>query len=221
MLGDLFKFLSLYELPMQLAALFALVLAVARRDRTWLQLACTGLVWLATETGFAVYGWNAAARYMFEPAAVLIVLAGAAVGRVLAITPRHVFVRWAAIAGVVALVVALAPHARIRARLAHNGIVLGRVWARQLDRLHAVVAKDGGATHILACGQAVTNVGFQSILAWEIGQNVADVGWDPNAWIKQGKPIVLFEPYGAGWQVRPIHTNGANCNRLSTDTAFS
>jgi hypothetical protein len=213
--------LGLYELPMQLAAVFALVLAVARRDRTWLLLAGAALVWLATETLFALHGWNPAARYMFEPAAVLIVLAGAASGWVLANTPHRVLLRSAAIAGVIALAVALAPHARIRARLLHNGIVFGRVWARQIDRLHAVVAKDGGAKHILACGQAVTNIAFQSILAWEIGQNVGDVDWATTAAINGGQPIVLFQPVGAGWEVRPIHTHRASCQRLSTNTAFS
>jgi hypothetical protein len=213
--------LSLYELPMQLAAVLALVLAVARRDRTWLVLAGAALVWLATETAFALHGWNPAARYMFEPAAVMIVLAGAASGWVLANTARQVLLRWAAIGGVVVLAAALTPHARIRARLLHNGIVFGHVWSRQIDRLHAVIAKDGGAKPILACGQAVTYVGFQSILAWEIDRNVADVGWDPEAWIQAGQPMVLFEPRGTGWEVRPIHTNRAGCDRLSTNTASS
>jgi hypothetical protein len=218
-------FLSLYELPMKLAALFALVLAVARRERIWLVLAAAALLWLVVEIAFALHGWSGNRRYVFAPAAVMVVLAGAAVGRVLAIAPRRLsLLRWAAPAAVVALVIALVPHARFRARLAHNGIILGRTWARQIDRLHAVIAKAGGPERILACGQPVTEVSYQSILAWEIGENVEDIGWDSKTWIKQGKSIVLFEPQGAGWEVRAIHVapaSRAGCDRLQTDTAYN
>jgi hypothetical protein len=218
-------FLSLYELPMQLAALFAVALAIVRRERTWLLLATAATVWVIVEIAFALHGWSGTPRYLFAPAAVAVVLAGAAVGRVLAIAPRRwSLLRWGAIAAVLALTVALLPHARIRARLAHNGIVLAHSWARQLNRLHAVVAKEGGPKRILACGQAVTEVTYQSILAWEIGENVADIGWEPNASAQQRTPIVLFEPRGAGWEVRPIYTHGterARCERLRTETPFS
>lgn len=216
-------FLSLYELPMKLAAVFALALAVLRRERAWLLLAGAALLWVGVEVGFALHGWSGNQRFLFAPAAVMVVLTGAAVGRVLALAPRRLhLLRWAAVLGVIALVVALVPHARVRARLAHNGIVLGRAWARQITRLHTVIHKDGGPKRILACGQAVTNVSFQSILAWELEQNVADIGWDPSRWIKQGKPIVLFEPQPGGWRVRPIHTaaaNRASCQRLRINTA--
>src|SRR5947209_6935481 len=76
-------FVSLYELPMQVAAVFAVVLAVVLRLRTWLLLVAIALAWLAVEVGLALRGWGVAPRYMFEPAAVLVVLAGAAVGRAL------------------------------------------------------------------------------------------------------------------------------------------
>ncbi|HEY6397134.1 MAG TPA: hypothetical protein VIX82_06745 [Solirubrobacteraceae bacterium] len=214
-------FVGLYELPMQLAALFALALAVARRDRTWLLLVGAALVWLATEAAFALHGWNPSARYMFEPAAVLIVLAGAAVGRTLAITSGHLILRGVAVAAMVALIVTLAPHARIRGRLAHNEIVLTRAWARQLDRLRAVIRKDGGTKRILACGRPVTEWWVQSIVAWEIGENVAEVGWDPPTSITRGTPIVLFEPYKDGWKVVPMHSDRPDCDKLSTATAFT
>jgi len=218
-------FASLYELPMKLAVLFALAYAVARRERTWLLLAAAALLWVAVETGFALHGWSGNRRYLFTPAAVLIVLAGAAVGRVLAAAPRGLLLlRWAAPVAVIALVVALLPAARVRARQAHTSVILLRSWARQLNRLHTVIAKEGGRKRILACGQAVTVVSYQSILAWEADENVADVGWDPDAEIKRGAPIVLFEPHRAGWQVRPIHVAAANrtrCERLRMDTPFN
>jgi hypothetical protein len=214
------NFLSLYELPMNLAMLFALILTVARRERAWLLLAGTALVWLATWAALALHGWNPSARYMFEPAAILIVLVGAAIGWALANAPRHTVLRWAVATAVLGLVVALALPARNRVRLAHNGIVFGRTWARQLSRLHAVIDKDGGAKRILGCGQAVSYLGFQTILAWDLDRDISDIGWQPERSLRQAKPIVLFEPYGAGWKVRPIHTNRASCKGLSTTTAF-
>lgn len=217
-------FLGLYELPMQLAVLAALGLAVVWRELTWLLLAAAALVWLVVEIAFALHGWSGNQRYLFAPAAVLVVIAGAALGQLLASAPRRLsLLRWAAPAVAIALVVALVPHERNRVRVTDNGIALGRTWARQINRLHAVIAKEGGAKRIRACGQAVTEISYQSVLAWEIGENGADIGWDSNRWIKQGKPIVLFEPQGAGWQVRPIHIlagNRARCDRLQTDTAF-
>jgi hypothetical protein len=215
------NFLSLYELPMKAAMLCALVLAVARRDRAWLLLAGTALLWLATWAALALHGWNPSPRYMYEPAAILIVLAGAAVGWVLATAPGHTIWRWAAVTAVVGLILALALPARNRARLAHNGIVFGRTWARQLSHLRAVIDKDGGAKRILACGQPVSYLGFQTILAWDLDRNISDIGWQPARAISQAKPIVFFEPYGVGWKVRPIHAHRAACKGLSTTTAFS
>jgi hypothetical protein len=217
-------FFSLYEWPMQLAVVFALGLGVVQRNRAWLLLGGVAAGWLVIEIALALHGWAPPPRYMFEPAAVLVVLAGAGVGRVLAITSHRALLRWVAVAAVAGLVGALVPHARIRARLAHNGILLGRTWALQLKRLHTVIEREGGAKHILGCGQAVTTVSYQSILAWELGENVADVGWLPSDWISQGQPIVLFQPDVAGWQVRPIHIRSADrarCDRLWMNTPTS
>lgn len=199
-------FVALYELPMQLAVLVALGTAVVLRQRRWLMIAAAAVSWLAADVALALHGWGVAPRYMFVPAALLVVLAGAGVGRLL--VPgrgRLVAVSWLVLAGLVALVVTLAPHAQIRARLAHNGIVLGQRWARQIHRLHTLIRREGGTKAITACGQPVTEVPYQSILAWELSQNVVSVGWRPGTWIALRVPIVLFEPQGAGWMVRPIN----------------
>jgi hypothetical protein len=224
--GVLSGFYGLYELPMKLAVVLALVLAIARRERTWLLLIGAAIVWVLVEIAFALHGWTGAARYMFEPASVTVVLAGAAVGRALAIAPRRVSVlRWAAVGVVLALIATLVPSDRARVTRARNEITFLRTsWAPQIKRLRQVITRDGGSKRILVCGQAVTEVAFQSILAWELGENVADIGWDPKRWVQRGKPIVLFEPSGHGWQVQPIHIRPASraaCDRLGTSTASS
>jgi hypothetical protein len=100
--------------------------------------------------------------------------------------------------------------------------VLGQRWGRQLDRLHAMIAREGGVKRVLACGQAVTTIPYQSILAWEMNENVRDVGWIPPAAIASGKPIVYFQPVFAGWKIIPIHTTKAGCDRLArSTTAFN
>lgn len=81
-------FLSLYELPMKLAVLGALALALVRRERTWLVLAASALLWVLVEIAFAFHGWTGHRRYEFAPAAVLVVVAGAGVGHLLLIAPR-------------------------------------------------------------------------------------------------------------------------------------
>jgi hypothetical protein len=214
---------SLYELPMQIAALCVIALTVVRRDSRTLILIAAAAAWVATEMFLALRGWPVAPRYVFEPAAVMVLLVGAGVGTVLAVTPTTVLLRLGALGAVVALVATLAPQARIRARLFHNGVVLGQNWALQIHRLHQVIAREGGPERVLACGTAVTEVPYQSILAWEIGQNVADVGYDPRAWALQGEPMVLFEPYQAGWQVRALNTRPSQrtaCAGLQTDTPW-
>jgi hypothetical protein len=208
---------------MKLAVLFALVVAIARRDRTWLLLIGAAIVWLLVEIAFALHGWTGAARYTFEPASVTVVLAAAAVGRALAIAPRRVsLLRWAAVGVASALVVALVPTDRTRVTRARNEITFLRTsWAPQIKRLREVIKRNGGSRRVLACGEAVTEVPFQSILAWELGKNVADIGWDPKTWILKGKPVVLFEPSGQGWQVQPIHiptAKRAACDHLRAST---
>ena len=85
--GTLDGFTSLYELPMWIAALAAILLAAVRRERTWIVLIGAALLWLLTEIAFALHGWAPSPRYMFEPVAVLVVLVGAGIGRVLSVGP--------------------------------------------------------------------------------------------------------------------------------------
>ncbi len=216
-IGVLRRVRGLYELPMQLAVVFALVLAVARRDRTWMTLAGAALLWVAIEIVFAYHGWSAVGRYLIEPVAVLVVLAGAAVGRLLAYEPRRTgALAWAPVAVVVLLVVALVPAARSRARTTHREIDDAHRGATQLSRLEAVIDRAGGAAVIKSCGQPVTELGYQSEVAWAIGLNVGSVGYRPARSIAKGTPIVLFEPVGDGWRVRPIHVRTGDASRCAT-----
>jgi hypothetical protein len=219
------RVLGLHAVPMQIAAGLAIAFAAVVRDRAWLLLTGAALLWIAIEIAFALHGWSAVTRYLFEPEAVFVVLAGAGVGRVLAAgSTASTIARLAGPAVVVILIATLVPTAVTRARGAHSEIAMRRQAATQIKRLEAVIAQLGGAHRIRACGQPVTTVGWQSTLAWEVGLNVGNVGFRPGRSINKGTPIVLFKPHESGWQVRPIHilaANRASCASLRTDTAFN
>jgi hypothetical protein len=214
---------SLYELPMQLAVLLGVGLAAARRDRTTLAIAAAALVWVLIEVGFAYHGWSAVSRYMIEPAAVMVVIAGSAVGRLLADGTTSRALRWVGPVAVAALIVALAPAAQSRAKLVRSEIADARVSAKQIDRLHRVIDRIGGADKVKSCGQPVSLLGFQSTVAYEVHLNVGNVGFRPGKSIKRGDSIVLFKPHDKGWQVRLYNLPRgklAGCAGLHTDTDF-
>ncbi len=219
------RLIDLYALPMQVAVGLALILAAALRDRTWLMLAGAALLWVLVEIAFALHGWSAVPRYLFEPAAVLITLAGAAVGRALAFAPPGpAALRWVGPAAVVLLLIALIPTVGHRISTLSDQIGKRRIAQLQLHRLQGVIDRLGGSAAIRACGQPVTLVGWQSTVAWETDLNVGNVGYKPGREIDRGDPIVVLKPHEGGWQVRPVHTlpvKQAQCASLHTDTDFT
>ncbi|MGZ4195773.1 MAG: hypothetical protein ACXVFQ_05125 [Solirubrobacteraceae bacterium] len=217
------RVLGLYEPPMQIAAGLAIAFAAVIRDRVWLTLAGLAFAWVAVETAFALHGWSAVTRYLFEPEAVFVVLAGAGLGRVLAAgSPTSVTARLGGVAIAAILIGSLIPTAVTRTRGAHSEIVLRRHDAARIKHLEAVIKQLGGPSRIRTCGQPVTIVGWQSTLAWETGLNVGNVGYKPARSIHKGTPIVLFQLHELGWRVIPIHTVRSNpaCAGLRVDTPF-
>ncbi len=222
--GVLSRFGGLYEWPMWLAAAVGIGFAVVRRDRAVLGLAAAAVAWAAIEIAFAFHGWPAEGRYMAEPAAVMVVIAGTGVGRLLASAPTvSAPVRWVEFAAVLVLLGALAPVARQRADVLRVEVNQRQVAGLKIDRLASVIEQVGGPNRILGCGTVVSIVGYQSTLAWELGLNVGYIGHKPSKAIKRGYPIVLFEPHRFGWEVRPIHMlrgDRAQCDHLRAHTQF-
>ncbi len=205
--GVLDRFFDLHFLPVQLAALLAVVLAVVRRDRITLILAAGTAAWVIVEIAFGFHGWPALPRYLFEPAAVVGVLAGVAVGWLLADPPK--LKSPVGVAGVLlslAFAGTMIPAAVARVRDERKDLYHERGRTRQINRLGAVIGRLGGPARIRACGQPVTDVAFQSVMAFELGVNVGRVGYHPGRNIRSGRPIVLFHPVGFGWRIRAIHT---------------
>jgi hypothetical protein len=221
--GVVNRFRSLYELPMQLAMLAGVVLAILRRDRATLLVVAAAAAWLLIEIAFAYHGWSAVSRYMIEPAAVMVAVAGSGIGWLLADTRPSRVLRWVGPVAALALLIALAPTASSRVRLVRGQISQARHSAKQIDRLHRVIDKDGGPDAIKACGQPVSLIGFQSTVAWYVDLNVGNIGYKPGRSIGSGDQIVLFKPHDNGWQVRLYNlpaTVKARCDALKTDSDF-
>ena len=217
--------------PIEVAAVIGFVIAAVRRDLVALTLVAAGCLWTAIEIGLALHGWSGANRYLLEPAALAIVIAGYAAGRVLAFAARadrdHGALRVASVVASIFAVALLAgslvPTAKRRVSTARSDITEARFAGRQIVRLKGVIAKDGGAAKIRSCGQPVTLVGLQSKVAWAVGLNVGNVGFRPGKSIDSGKPIVFFKPHLNGWEVRPIHiarADASRCAALRRDSAF-
>jgi hypothetical protein len=215
-LGTIGRFLALHELAVELLALLAVLLAVLRRERTTLVLAGGVVVWVIVEIAFALHGWPGLGRYMFEAAAVTVVLAGVAVGRLLGEPPRLRSVAGLVGAAIVVIaIVALVPAAASRARAERADLRVQRVRSTQINRLAGVVNKLGGAAALTACGEPLTRLEYQTILAWTLHLNVASVGFKYEQAIARGRPIVLFTPEGrSGWSVQALHQVKPACLRL-------
>jgi hypothetical protein len=214
--GTIGRFLDNDPTVVELTALLAVALALLRRDRVTLALAAGVCAWVIVEIAFSLHGWPGLARYMFEPAAVVIALAGAGIGALL-VQPARVS-RAAGCVGValaVVIVAALLPTAVSSARTEHRDIRAQRVRTAQIGKLSSVVASFGGAGRFKPCGEPLTRLEYQTILAWTLHVNVAEVGFKYGPAIASGRPIVLLTPLSnGGWHVQALHQRLAACRSL-------
>jgi hypothetical protein len=229
--GVLRRWRNLYELPMQLAFLGGVAVAIWRRDRRLLCVAATALVWVIVEIAFALHGWSAASRYLIEPAAVCIVVAAALVGQLLGGAPwvselrapswMAPAFRWGGPVLVIVLGTSLIGSARLRVHDWRYDLPLAHASGRQNRRLIAVVDRLGGGAVIRSCGRPATIPGTQSTLAWAVGLNVGNVSNHIGRAISKGLPVVAFTPHDHGWHVRVYNQPAAQtsrCARLKTNT---
>jgi hypothetical protein len=224
-IGTANRFLALNAASVKLAALIATALAVLRRDRAVLLLAGGVALWVLVEAAFALHGWPAVPRYMYEAAAGTCVLAGVFVGRVIhdapglvaRINPRlpPALGAWAAVLVLTAFVGSLLPAARNRLNVERTDLHSQRARTHEIDLLAGVVARLGPA-RILACGQPNIPVAFQSILAWYLGSNVGRLYFSAKHEREDPRPVMNMYPHSYGWKVFPSHTlNGAQAARCS------
>lgn len=223
--GTFHRFTALTYLPIQLLALVAVGVAFVRRNRTVLLLGAGVVVWMVVEIAFVLHGWPGVPRYMFEPAGVLGVLAGVAVGWILVLLPRlgrsegRGVPSWVGIPVVALIVLSLVPGAVARLRQERRDLSHEHLRTTVIARLHAAVDHMGGAARIRYCGEPVTNVEYVSILAYYTHLNDGGVGHRPQFELRLKHPIVLFTQLPNGWAAMPWHTapaKRATCASLNS-----
>jgi hypothetical protein len=217
--GTIDRFFMLHEAPLWIAALLASALAAYRRERATLLLAAGTVTWVIVEIAFAVHGWPAVPRYLFEPVAVACVLGGIFVGRVIRdlppllaqIVPRFSppAIGWAT--GVLVLLIAgsFVPAARSRLRVERMDLTHERARAKEINRLSTVITRLG-TSHILACGQMKMPIGYQSILAWDMGVKIGALYINPDTSALHPHTTVDFFPLHNGWRVLPSDVTAAS-----------
>jgi hypothetical protein len=225
--GTLDRFLDLHEMPVQLAALFAVVLAFYRRHR-WLLILAAGTVgWVLIEAAFALHGWPAVPRYLFEAVGVMCVVAGVFVGRLILdlppllaqaatrLSPRGIrpglpnqIGNWAVVLVLVLFAGSMLPAARSRLKLERRDLTHERARTTEFGRLATVVNKLG-ASRILACGQPNIPIAYQSVLAWYMGVKIGQLYYSPGFEKAHPHPTVNIYPLGNGWKVFPSHLTAA------------
>ncbi|MBV9326356.1 MAG: hypothetical protein JO352_21540 [Chloroflexi bacterium] len=207
--GTISRFTELEYLPIWIAALAPTAVAVVRRNRVVLALAVVVLLWVVIEFAFALHGFPALPRYMFEAGGVAAVLAGVGVGWALTELPRlgRGLPRWSGVPVVLVLVASLVPAAVARLRAERVDLRHERGRTNQIGLLQTTINSLGGYRHIRACGEPVTVVGYASALAWLTHLDVGFVGYIPNLEKRHRYPIVLLMPVpSGGWAVQPWHT---------------
>ena len=186
------------------------LLAVLRREWRIVTLAAAVVLWVAVEIAFALHGWSAVPRYIYETGAGVGVLGGVMVGRVLTdlsawlvamrirISPTLALV--AGLAIVVVFTATLVPVARSRITFARDDLDKQRARAVQVDQLQDAIDRLGGR-RILGCGHPKVWVAWQSVLAYDLGVNVGSMFFNPGYHRRHPHSIVNMYPHDYGWQI--------------------
>ncbi len=185
------RFGELQHWPVYAAAALGVTLAAVRRssprDRATLALAGGIVAWVAIEIACGLHGWPALGRYMFEPAAVATVLAGAFAGRVLgadwraiasgadsrAATRRASAAALGAALVVAALIAAMVPAAVSAVRSERADLTEQHARTAEIEALPGVITGSAAPARCAACGEPLTRLQYQTALAYALGDNVS------------------------------------------------
>jgi hypothetical protein len=197
-----------------------------------LLVAAGALLWVAIEVAFALHGFPAVPRYMFEPGAIVAILAGVFAGRValdlpsvLARAAPHLPVArlsrpslteiggWAAALVLLVFAGSMLPTARSQLRLERTDRKHEHVRTKLFNELTTVVRRIGPA-RILACGQPNIPIEYQSVLAWNLDVKIGQLYVDRNVIALYPHPLVNMYPIRGGWKVFTSHVGlGAEAAR--------
>ena len=226
------RFQEIHSTGVWILASLSVALAAWRRNWSVLVLAAGALAWLIIEIGLGVKGFPAVPRYMFEPGAVVAVLAAVLIGRLVLELPRllaAVLLRLRALrvgarlatslggwgAGLAVLVIAgaLFPAAHHQYRMERRDLSHERSRTVLIGRLSGVV-KTLGASRILGCGQPNIPIEYQSVFAWYTNVKIGELYVSQTYLRLHPHPLVNIYPIaGPGWKVFPSHVDAASASR--------
>jgi hypothetical protein len=226
LVGEIDRFFDLHETQIYLMALLAVVIAAIRRDLITLVIAAAAVLWVIVEVAFVLHGWPGVPRYLFEPGGVTTVLAGAAVGRILLDLPALlarvrvpvVLGSLGALAIVAGISASMLSPARTQVHIERADLKHERLRTKWVDHLPGLIARLGGPARLFACGQPTTIIGYQSVLAWDLGVNTGVLFWTPHIGKVDPRPVVLFQPTPHAWKVIAIDmppAKRAQCDKLN------
>jgi hypothetical protein len=211
------RFAHLEPATLSVLALLAVAWAAWRRERAVLLMAAGIVLWVVVEIAFALHGWPALPRYMFEAGGVLAVLAAVGVGWLIREPLRwSAAAGWAGVALAVVACVVLVPTAVSRARAEHKDLKEQRARTFQINALRPALSAAGGAALVRACGEPLTRLEYQSIVAFTLGVNVGHVGFKYGPAVHSSRPIVLITPGHGRWKIQALHQPHGTCRRLPT-----
>jgi hypothetical protein len=212
--GTLDRFFALYPAFIWVVAGLTTAAGALLRRWTVVLIGAGVALWVIVECAFALHGWPAVPRYLFEAAGASAVLVGIAMGLILTELPALVR-RWrgsvspalaTALAGllVAGFVAALVPAGRTQVNVERADLVHEHHRTAQVNRLKTVLNVAGGAKGLFACGHPDITQGWQSILAWELKQTVGAMWFSPGAQRRYHFPYVVFlQVHGGGWSLTP------------------
>jgi len=234
--GTISRFHALEANTVWVLAGLTLVMAAWRRWWTILALAAGALVWLIIEIAFSIKGYPSVPRYMFESGAIVAVLAGVFVGRVILEAPPLIarvahdlapkikpqlatqLGGWGAAIVVVAIAGSMFGAARTQVNHERVDLRHERARAKSFNKLSTVVHRLG-PSRILACGQPNIPIGYQSVFAWYMGIKTGVLYVNPSYLKTHPHPLVSIYPTtSGGWKVFPSHiataAQAARCRHL-------
>ena len=234
--GTITRFHELLPNTVWIAAVFTVAWAAWRRRITLLVLAGGALLWLIVEVAFAVHGFPAVPRYMFEAGAIVGVLAAVFIGRIVHELPAllaqltrrldrgrfgprlvwHVGT-WGTVLALVLISGSMLGAAHRQYRLERTDLRFERQRTVLIDNLSGVV-RTLGVSNMFACGQPNIPIGYQSAFAWYAGVKTGVLYVSPGYLRSHPHPLINIYPIGGGgWKAFPSHVDPAHaaaCKRM-------
>ena len=234
--GVITRFHELLPNTLWLLAVLTVAWAVWRRRIAILLITAGALIWVLVEIAFALHGFPAVPRYMFEAGAVVGILAGIFVGRIVhelpaflaqltrrvdggRFSPRlatHVGT-WGTVLVLVLIAGSLAGAAHRQERLEHVDLRFERQRTVLIGRLSGVV-RTLGVSNMFDCGQPNIPIEYQSAFSWYAGIKTGVLYVNPSYVKTHPHPLINIYPVaGNGWKVflsgvDPAHA--AVCSRV-------